>query len=31
LCGTGLSTTDPAATRAQCPISILPMIFAGTS
>ena len=28
LCGTDLSTTEPAATRAQCPISILPMILA---
>src|SRR5882672_1570010 len=28
LCGTALSTTDPAATRAQCPTSILPRILA---
>ena len=28
LCGTGESTTEPAATRAQWPISILPRIFA---
>ena len=28
LCGTGFSTTEPAAMRAQCPISILPRIFA---
>src|SRR5581483_502274 len=28
LCGTGLTTTEPAAIRAQWPISILPRIFA---
>ena len=28
LCGTGLTTTEPAAMRAQWPISILPRIFA---
>ena len=28
LCGTGLSTTEPAAMRAQWPISILPRILA---
>src|SRR5262249_48589182 len=28
LCGTGLSTTEPAAMRAQCPISMFPRILA---